>query len=147
MQDLRTGFAFLPPKVPFCRVSSHMHEGHEQDSFDELKEKGHPSWATDRIELRSVGIDIGSSTSHLMFSHLILKRMGKKLSSKFVVVNREILWKSEIILTPYIGRYQIDIDRLSAFLDQSYCAAGMSPDRVDTGAVIITGEASRNQSG
>src|SRR6266511_6404013 len=55
----------------------------------------------DNIELTTVGIDIGSSTSHLMFSRLHLQRLGQYLSSRYVVVNREALYSSPILLTPY----------------------------------------------
>jgi ethanolamine utilization protein EutA len=133
-------------RSPIFPVPYRMHEEYELDLLEGLGEEDeHPMWGTERIELRSVGIDIGSSTSHLMFSHLVLRRMGTKLSSRFVVVNREITWKSDILLTPYIGKYQIDVKRLSDFLDRSYQLAGMDTELIDTGAVIITGEASRKE--
>ena len=50
----------------------------------------------DEIRLVSVGIDIGSSTSHLVFSRLVLER----LDDRYVVVAREILHESEVLLTP-----------------------------------------------
>ena len=46
------------------------------------------AWAADNVELTTVGIDIGSSTSHLMFAQVHLQRLGTALSSRFVVVNR-----------------------------------------------------------
>ncbi len=132
--------------APLVSRPYRMHEEYGLDFMEGIeKEKGHPMWTTERIELRSVGIDIGSSTSHLMFSRLVLRRLGAKLSSKFVVVEREVIWKSDILLTPYSSQYQIDVKRLSAFLDQAYQSANMDPDMIDTGAVIITGEASRKE--
>ena len=69
-----------------------LHEGHE-DNFDEgdegVMDENHPMWRSERITLNSVGIDIGSSTSHQIFSRLTLRRQGVALSSRFVVVNRE----------------------------------------------------------
>ena len=53
------------------------------------------------FSLKSVGIDIGSSTSHLIFSHITLRREGASLSGKFKVTNREVLYRSPIMLTPY----------------------------------------------
>ena len=54
-----------------------LHEGHDED-FDEEDEgamdENHPMWRSERITLNSVGIDIGSSTSHLIFSRLTLRR-------------------------------------------------------------------------
>jgi ethanolamine utilization protein EutA len=147
MQALEIDWTLLLAKAPSRRALYRMHEEYDSSylSLDGLKEEEHPMWGTERIELKSVGIDIGSSTSHLMFSRLVLRRLGSRLSSKFVVVNREIIWKSDILLTPYIDRYQIDLRGLSGFLDQSYQSAGIDPEQVDTGAVIITGEASRKE--
>ncbi|MFB3887194.1 MAG: ethanolamine ammonia-lyase reactivating factor EutA [Thermodesulfobacteriota bacterium] len=132
-------------EFPSSRIRYRMHEEYMEDGYAGLNEEDHPMWGTERIEFRSVGIDIGSSTSHLMFSRLVLRRLGTELSSRFVVVHREITWKSSILLTPYLSQYEIDVKGLSEFLDQSYRSAGVSPERIDTGAVIITGEASRKE--
>ena len=98
-------------------------------------------YSGDAIELTTVGIDIGSSTSHLIFSRLKLRRLGKQLSSRFVVVSREALYRSPILLTPYRADYTIDADQLAEFIHAAYNRAGLSPDEVDTGAIILTGEA------
>jgi hypothetical protein len=62
-----------------------LHEGHEDEFGDEgaemLMDEDHPMWRSERIMLNSVGIDIGSSTSHLIFSRLTLRRQGVALSS------------------------------------------------------------------
>ena len=93
------------------------------------------------IELTTVGIDIGSSTSHLMFSRLHLQRLGQFLSSRYVVVNREALYRSEILLTPYRPDYTIDADSLGNFIANAYQQAGLTHDDIDSGAIILTGEA------
>jgi ethanolamine utilization protein EutA len=105
---------------------------------DEVNET---AWAADNVELTTVGIDIGSSTSHLMFARVHLQRLGTALSSRFVVVNRKILWQSPILLTPYLPDYTIDTDELSAFFGSCYHYAGLEPAAIDSGAVILTGEA------
>ncbi len=145
MENLRVHDQSASIEFPFPRIRYRMHEEYMQDDYESLKEEDHALWGTERIEFRSVGIDIGSSTSHLMFSRLVLRRLGTELSSRFVVVHREITWKSSILLTPYLSRYKIDVNRLSEFLDQAYRSAGVNPERIDTGAVIITGEASRKE--
>src|SRR6266446_7052088 len=99
------------------------------------------AWAADNVELTTVGIDIGSSTSHLMFAQVHLQRLGTALSSRFVVVNRRIIWQSPILLTPYLPDYTIDIDELSGFIGSCYQYAGIEPGDIDSGAVILTGEA------
>jgi ethanolamine utilization protein EutA len=98
-------------------------------------------YSGDSIELTTVGIDIGSSTSHLIFSRLKLRRLGQHLSSRYVVVSREALYRSPIMLTPYTADYCINAQRLQTFVDQAYAAAGLTAANVDTGAVILTGEA------
>ena len=97
------------------------------------------------FSLKSVGIDIGSSTSHLIFSHITLRREGASLSGKFKVTNREVLYRSPIMLTPYISATKIDTDKVNDFIHAAYKDAGLTPEDVDTGAVIITGEALKKE--
>lgn len=122
-----------------------LHDHGDDDALtsEELAELFSESYlySGDAIELTTVGIDIGSSTSHLIFSRLKLRRLGKQLSSRFVVVSREALFRSPILLTPYRADYTIDADQLAEFIHASYNGAGLSPDEVDTGAIILTGEA------
>jgi ethanolamine utilization protein EutA len=118
-----------------------LHEGHDDD-FDEdgeaMMDENHPMWRSERITLNSVGIDIGSSTSHLIFSRLTLRRQGVALSSRFVVVNREILHESPILLTPYVDKTTIDTNKLGDFIHEAYRKAGLTPEDIDTGAIIAT---------
>ncbi|MCG6901254.1 MAG: ethanolamine ammonia-lyase reactivating factor EutA [Rhodobacter sp.] len=93
----------------------------------------------DEIELTSVGVDIGSSTSHLLFSRITLERMD----TRYVVADRQVIFASDILLTPYAGENTIDASVLGGFIRAQYTAAGMSPDDVDTGALILTGVAAR----
>jgi ethanolamine utilization protein EutA len=99
------------------------------------------AWAADNVELMTVGIDIGSSTSHLMFARVHLQRLSAALSSRFVVVERKILWQSPILLTPYRQDYTIDVDELAGFIGGCYAYAGIAREEIDSGAVILTGEA------
>jgi ethanolamine utilization protein EutA len=70
-----------------------------------------------------------------------LQRLSAALSSRFVVVGRRILWQSPILLTPYRSDYTIDVDDLAGFIGGCYAYAGIEPAEVDSGAVILTGEA------
>ena len=92
-------------------------------------------------ELTSVGIDIGSCTSHLMFSRLLLERQGRALSSRFEVIEREVFYRSPILLTPYRDTDTIDTEALDQFIIRCYAEAEVEPSQVNTGAVICTGEA------
>ena len=95
--------------------------------------------------LRSVGIDIGSSTSHMIFSKLTLRREGAAFSAKFRVTERELLYRSPIMLTPYLHGTLIDTDKVTAFIQQGYKEAGLTPEEIDTGAVVLTGEALKKE--
>jgi ethanolamine utilization protein EutA (predicted chaperonin) len=92
---------------------------------------------------KSVGIDIGSSTSHLIFSELTLRREG--FSSRFIVTDREVLFQSPILLTPYVSGTLIDAAALQAFIEATYASAGVKPEDVDSGAILITGEALKKE--
>jgi ethanolamine utilization protein EutA len=93
----------------------------------------------DEIVVLSVGVDIGSSTSHLVFSRIVLER----LDSRYVVTTRETFHESDILLTPYSAGETIDADALGAFIEQQYQDAKIDPDEIDTGALILTGVAVR----
>jgi ethanolamine utilization protein EutA len=93
------------------------------------------------LTLTSVGVDIGSSTSHLVFSRLELEHQG----SRYVITKREVLAESEILLTPYIDETTIDSDALGRFIDAQYDNAGLTREDVDTGALILTGVAVRRR--
>jgi ethanolamine utilization protein EutA len=96
----------------------------------------------DNVELTTVGVDVGSSTSHLLFARLHLQRLTDSLSSRFVVISREVLHKTPILLTPYRPETGlIDVEALERFVHQAYAEANLTPDQVDTGAVILTGAA------
>lgn len=95
--------------------------------------------------LKSVGIDIGSSTSHLVFSQLTLRREGASLSGRFKVTDRRVTFRSDIMLTPYLSGTSIDVEKVKRFIEDAYHKAGLRPDEIDTGAVIITGEALKKE--
>jgi ethanolamine utilization protein EutA len=93
------------------------------------------------LRLTSVGVDIGSSTSHLVFSRLELTLEG----SRYRVTRREVLNESDILLTPYKDDTRIDVDALEAFINEQYKKAKIKRDEVDTGALILTGVAVRRR--
>jgi ethanolamine utilization protein EutA len=93
----------------------------------------------DEIRLVSVGVDIGSSTSHLVFSRIVLER----LDSRYVVSEREVLYESDVLLTPYAEDLSIDAAALGSFIARQYTLAGIDPEGIDTGALILTGVAVR----
>jgi ethanolamine utilization protein EutA len=119
----------------------HDHDHEEPIASDEEE---HPLWKLDTITLTSVGIDIGTATSQILFSRLVLRRLGRELSSRFVVTERKKLHLSPVHFTPYTpNRRRIDDQALARLLDSTYREAGVDPKEVDTGAIILTGEAIR----
>src|SRR5271154_439374 len=98
-------------------------------------------WDQDNVSLKTVGIDIGSSTSHLLFAKVTLQRQSQGLSSRFVVIGREIVWRSPILLTPFLPDGTIDARELGEFIRRCYGDAGFAQKDIDSGAVILTGEA------
>ncbi len=95
----------------------------------------------DELCVLSVGVDIGSSTSHLVFSRIVLER----LDARYVVTEREGFYQSDILLTPYSAKDLIDAEALGAFLQRQYQDAKVDPDEIDTGALILTGVAVRRR--
>ena len=97
------------------------------------------------IELLSVGVDIGSSTSHLVFSKLLLKPDELSLTRRFIIEDRNIIYEGRIINTPLLNDDTVDTAKLIDFFKKEYKRAGINPADVQTGAVIITGETAKKQ--
>jgi ethanolamine utilization protein EutA len=130
----------------------HSHEDGEADhdhDHDDLGGDYDPTasslWAQDNIELLSVGIDIGSAGTQVIFSRVQLRRLAEELTSRYFVVQRETVYQSPVALTPYVSDERIDDQAVGAIIDSAYESARLHPDSIDTGAVILTGEALRRE--
>jgi ethanolamine utilization protein EutA len=130
----------------------HSHEDGESDHDHDHDDPGgeyDPTasslWAQDNIELVSVGIDIGSAGTQVIFSRVQLRRLAEDLTSRYFVVQRETLYQSPVALTPYVSEARIDDKAVGGIIDGAYESAGLHPDNIDTGAVILTGEALRRE--
>lgn len=101
----------------------------------------------DSIIILSVGIDIGSSTTHLIFSRLTLRRelSFENPTNRYNLSKREILYTSDIIKTPLIDSSMINTEEIIRFITNEYNLTGITRDMVDTGAVIITGETAKKK--
>ena len=100
---------------------------------------------TNELEIKSVGIDVGSSTSHLVFSNLVLKRDELSATRRFNIEERNVIYEGRIINTPLRDDNTLDIDPLIEFFREEYKLAGIDPSNIQTGAVIVTGESARKQ--
>jgi len=123
--------------------ADHDHDHFEFDSDERLEEN--PIWIQDHVTLVTVGIDIGSSGTQVIFSRINLRRYGEDLTSRYYVVSRETLFQSPVALTPYSSDERIDDAALGAIIEEAYAAAGIEARDIDTGVVILTGEALRRE--
>ena len=97
------------------------------------------------IEILSVGVDVGSSTSHLVFSNLLLKRDQRSVTKRFNIEERNVIYEGRIVHTPLLDDKTIDIKKLTTFFKEEYKLAGIKPADIQTGAVIVTGESARKK--
>ncbi len=121
----------------------HTHDGHYVGPDFEGNIEDHPLWQRENVTLTSVGIDIGSAGTQILFSHLHLRRQSVDLSSRYLVVSRETWYESPVSLTPYESETLIDARALGEIVDNAYNEAKVNPNDIDTGVVILTGEALR----
>lgn len=97
-------------------------------------------------EMLSVGIDVGTTTSQVVASRLsVANRARAGTVPRLDVESREVLYQGEPTLTPLTGDDAIDVDALLEVIRGEYRAAGIRPEQVETGAVIITGETARTR--
>ena len=117
-------------------ILRHEHHGHGDHGHD------HEGAVGPHTHLTSVGIDIGSSTSHLMFSRLLIG-YPSVLQRKPIVLERHVIARSPILLTPFSGDWNIEAGPLEELIAAAFREARLTREDIDTGAVIITGEAAR----
>ncbi len=123
----------------------HIHDEHFVGPGYEGPIEEHPLWQRENVTLVSVGIDIGSAGTQILFSRMHLQRQAVDLSSRYQVVERETLYESPVSLTPYESERLINARALGEIVDDAYEQAQLHPDKIDTGVVILTGEALRRE--
>ena len=97
-------------------------------------------------EILSVGIDVGTSTTQVIFSKLLMENMADYFSAPRVsIVGKELIYKSKIHVTPLKTSVLLDGEAIRRIVEEEYQKAGFTPDDLDTGAVIITGESARKE--
>ncbi len=148
----------MPDKKPDARhtIDDHMfgdfypHDhgpdaDHDHDDIDPGPLEDNPIWQRDNVALTSVGIDIGSAGTQVIFSNIHLQRMGDSHASRYVIVDRQTAYESPVSFTPYAGETEIDAEALGRIIDAAYAEARVRPEDIDTGVVILTGEALRRE--
>ena len=94
----------------------------------------------------SVGIDIGTSTTQLIFSRLTIENRASSYTvPRIDIVDKEVIYRSKIYFTPLRSATEIDAEAVKQIVREEYQAAGMTPEMLRTGAVIITGETARKE--
>lgn len=97
-------------------------------------------------KLLSVGIDIGTSTTQLVFSEITVLNVASGFSvPKMEIADKKIIYKSDIHFTPLKSETEIDAEKTLEIIKSEYQKAGYSVKDPDTGAVIITGETARKE--
>ena len=100
----------------------------------------------DKTAILSVGIDVGTSTTQVVFSKLQMDNAGGYFSvPRVAIVDKEVVYKSEIYMTPLKTDVLIDTEALRDIVAAEFRKAGYRPEDTDSGAVIITGESARKE--
>lgn len=96
--------------------------------------------------ITSVGIDVGTSTTQLIFSKIIIEnRASAYTAPRIVIVDKEVFYRSRIYFTPLLSPTEIDAEAVKKIVMNEYANANMAPELVNTGAIIITGETARKK--
>lgn len=97
-----------------------------------------------RQVILSTGIDIGTSTTQLIFSKITIENLANEYSvPRINIVDKEVVYRSDIYITPILNHIEIDADKVKHIVETEYENAGYKPKDLSTGAVIITGETAR----
>lgn len=100
----------------------------------------------DKTAILSVGIDVGTSTTQVVFSKLQMDNAGGYFSvPRVAIVDKEVVYKSEVYMTPLKTDVLIDTDALRDIVAAEFRKADYRPEDTDSGAVIITGESARKE--
>ncbi|PLM96980.1 ethanolamine utilization protein, partial [Klebsiella pneumoniae] len=97
-------------------------------------------------QLLSVGIDIGTTTTQVIFSRLeLVNRAAVSQVPRYEFIKRDISWQSPVFFTPVDKKGELKEAELEALILAQYRAAGIAPQAVDSGAIIITGESAKTR--
>ena len=100
----------------------------------------------DSRALLSVGVDVGTTTTQIIFSRLNLMDVARSGQiPRISITDRKVIYQSPIVFTPLIDAETIDAAKLNEIVRSEYINAGVDPSQVETGAVIITGETAKKK--
>jgi ethanolamine utilization protein EutA len=100
----------------------------------------------DSRSLLSVGLDVGTTTTQIVFSRIYLRNIAPSSQvPRIGIGDRDILYQSQIYFTPLATRDRVDVRALEQIVNREYQRAGFSPAQIETGAVIVTGEIAKKE--
>ncbi|WP_051273559.1 ethanolamine ammonia-lyase reactivating factor EutA [Desulfotruncus alcoholivorax] len=102
--------------------------------------------SSDYISLNSIGIDIGTTTTQVIFSRLqVANTLPQYMAPRQEIVGREILYRGRIHFTPLLDPFTIDPQGIKALVNREFRQAGLNKTDIHTGAVIITGQSAKKK--
>lgn len=97
-------------------------------------------------KILSVGIDVGTTTTQLIFSELLIENTASDFSVPCIkIIDKKIIYRSEIYFTPLITPTKIDVQKIKELIEHEYQKGKIAKSDISTGAVIITGETARKE--
>ena len=94
----------------------------------------------------SVGIDIGTSTTQVVFSNITVENLASDFTvPRIEIVDKQIIYRSDIYFTPLLSPTRIDMAGVRDMVAGEYAKAGIEKGQIQTGAVVITGETARKE--
>ncbi len=94
----------------------------------------------------SVGIDLGTTTTQMVVSRLLVENTADPFSvPRMEIGDREVIYRGSIHFTPLKTPDTLDAEGIRDIISREYAQAGIAPEQVQTGAVIITGETARKE--
>jgi ethanolamine utilization protein EutA len=124
-------------------MSGHIHAPGDFDHDHDEAFLPVDSRSLESVPFLSMGLDVGSSGTQVVFSRLEMRGPGEIASLRGRLKARETLYMSPVALTPFRDANRIDEDRLWEIVSAAFRAAGLTPDDIETGAVILTGAAAQ----
>lgn len=96
--------------------------------------------------LLSVGLDVGTTSTQLVVSALLVENLASDFAvPEMQITRRDVLYRSPVYFTPLLEENLVDGTQIRRIVEHEYQKAGISREQVDTGAIIITGETSRKE--
>lgn len=97
-------------------------------------------------QILSVGIDVGTTTTQVIFSRLTLENEASGFAvPRIQIAEKTVFYQSAVHFTPLLSERVIDAQALRELVAAEYRAAGVRREAVQTGAVLITGETARRE--